>query len=189
MPLLICTQRERNEGERKKNKLSSRAVNFMQIKSHYYLILFVLIGVSLVVWQMNWKTANQPTQQSTILPEVPMSSVKTTEAFTRVAERFADMQVLRYRIDGFDGLTLSQKTFLYYLQEAALSGRDMGYDQYYKHNLLVRKTIEQIVAHYAGDRHSKDFEKFMTYAKKMWASNGIHNHYTSDKFKPDFSKE
>ncbi|HLD43902.1 MAG TPA: dihydrofolate reductase, partial [bacterium] len=118
-----------------------------------------------------------------------MSSVKTTEAFTRVAERFADMQVLRYRIDGFDGLTLSQKTFLYYLQEAALSGRDMVYDQYYKHNLLVRKTIEQIVAHYAGDRHSKDFEKFMTYAKKMWASNGIHNHYTSDKFKPDFSKE
>ncbi|MFQ5630542.1 MAG: dihydrofolate reductase, partial [bacterium] len=108
--------------------------------------------------------------------------------FKVIADQFADLRVLRYQAPGFDELSLQQKKLVYYLYQAALSGRDIIYDQNYKHNLLVRRTIEAIVHSYSGDRKSDDFEKFMVYAKRVWFSNGIHHHYSSIKFVPDISQ-
>ena len=106
--------------------------------------------------------------------------------FQVLADQFADLQVLRYRIPGFENLTLQQKELLYYLSQAARSGHDMIWDQNYRHNLLIRKTIENIVEHYEGDRKDPRWEQFMVYAKRVWFSNGIHHHYSTRKFVPEF---
>jgi dipeptidyl-peptidase-3 len=106
--------------------------------------------------------------------------------FQVLADQFADLQVLRYRIPGFENLTLQQKELLYYLSQAARSGHDMIWDQNYRHNLLIRKTIENIVEHYEGDRKDPRWEQFMVYAKRVWFSNGIHHHYSTRKFIPEF---
>ena len=106
--------------------------------------------------------------------------------FQVLADQFADLQVLRYRIPGFENLTLQQKELLYYLSQAARSGHDMIWDQNYRHNLLIRKTIENIVEHYEGDRKDPRWEQFMVYAKRIWFSNGIHHHYSTRKFFPEF---
>ncbi|MHB8929696.1 MAG: dipeptidyl-peptidase 3 family protein [Melioribacteraceae bacterium] len=109
--------------------------------------------------------------------------------FKYSTEQFADLRIQRYQVPGFDELTLKQKQLAYYLYQAALSGRDMIYDQNYKHNLYVRRTLEAIIKTYTGDRSTPDFGKFMTYTKRVWFSNGIHHHYSNKKFVPDFSKE
>jgi dipeptidyl-peptidase-3 len=106
--------------------------------------------------------------------------------FKVVADEFADIQVLRYRIPGFDSLSLQQKELLYYLSEAAAAGRDIIWDQNYKYNLLVRKTLEGIVAHYEGERSGEQWDAFMEYAKRVWFSNGIHHHYSMRKLQPGF---
>lgn len=106
--------------------------------------------------------------------------------FQVLADQFADLQVLRYRIPGFENLTLQQKELLYYLSQAARSGHDIIWDQNYRHNLLIRKTIENIVEHYEGDRKDPRWEQFMVYAKRIWFSNGIHHHYSTRKFIPEF---
>src|SRR5690554_5991535 len=102
-------------------------------------------------------------------------------------DRFADIRVLRYRINGFDRLTLNQKKLAYYLTQAGLSGRDIIYDQNYKHNLEIRKALDNIVANHEGD-DSEDWKKFMQYTKQVWFANGIHHHYSKDKFQPEFDK-
>ena len=106
--------------------------------------------------------------------------------FQVLADQFADLQVLRYRIPGFENLTLQQKELLNYLSQAARSGHYMIWDQNYRHNLLIRKTIENIVEHYEGDRKDPRWEQFMVYAKRIWFSNGIHHHYSTRKFVPEF---
>ncbi|MCF8193830.1 MAG: dipeptidyl peptidase 3, partial [Bacteroidia bacterium] len=106
--------------------------------------------------------------------------------FQVLADQFADLQVLRYRIPGFENLTLQQKELLYYLSQAARSGHDMIWDQNYRHNLLIRKTIENIVEHYEGERKDPRWEQFMVYAKRVWFSNGIHHHYSTRKLIPEF---
>ncbi|MDX1951216.1 MAG: dihydrofolate reductase [Verrucomicrobiota bacterium] len=111
------------------------------------------------------------------------------QSFEIKADRFADIQVLRYRAPGFDQLTLQQKKLAYYLAEAGLSGRDIFYDQRYKHNLRVRKTLEGILKSYEGNRQSPDFEKFLVYARRVFFANGIHHHYSNTKMLPDFSRE
>jgi dipeptidyl-peptidase III len=111
------------------------------------------------------------------------------EDFKVFTEQFADIRILRYQTPGFDQLTEKQKKLLYYLQEAALSGRDIIYDQNYRYNLLVRHTLETIVRSYKSNRKSNDWKNFMIYVKKVWFSNGIHHHYSMDKFIPDVSKE
>jgi dipeptidyl-peptidase III len=108
------------------------------------------------------------------------------EPFNVVADEFADVQVLRYRIPGFDSLTLQQKELLYYLNEAAQAGRDIIWDQNYKYNLLVRKTLENIVEHYEGERSGTNWDAFMEYSKRVWFSNGIHHHYSMRKIMPAF---
>ncbi|MBW8051309.1 MAG: dihydrofolate reductase [Cytophagales bacterium] len=109
--------------------------------------------------------------------------------FQYLSEQFADLQILRYKVPGFEELSLQQKEMLYYLYKAALSGRDIIYDQNYKHNLLVRRTLEAIVESYSGDRETEEFNKFMVYTKRVWFSNGIHHHSGAKKFLPDITPE
>jgi dipeptidyl-peptidase-3 len=122
------------------------------------------------------------------------SSEKTAVAgydttFKVPAESFADLQILRYQVPGFDELSQQQKKLAYYLYEAGLSGRDIIYDQKGKYNLLVRKTLENIYSTYKGDKTSPDWEKFKTYAGRFWFSNGSHHHYGNEKFVPECSFE
>lgn len=109
--------------------------------------------------------------------------------FKYFMEQFADVKIGRYQIPGFEKLAAKQKEMLYYLYQAALSGRDIIWDQNYKHNLKIRRTLEAIVNSYEGDRGSKEFEKFMVYTKSVWFSNGIHHFYSTDKYIPEFSQE
>ncbi len=104
-------------------------------------------------------------------------------------DSFADLQVLQYELPGWDKLDLRQKTFIYYLSEAALAGRDIIYDQHCKHNLAVRKTLEGIFNTYKGDKTGADWKAFEVYAKRVWMSNGIHHHYNESKIIPEFSQE
>ena len=103
-------------------------------------------------------------------------------------DRFDDLKVIRYQVPSFDKLSLQQKTLVYYLSQAALSGRDIIYDQNYRHNLKIRKTLESIVSNYKGDKTTDEWNNFMVYTKKVWFANGIHHHYSTVKFQPQFSK-
>ncbi len=119
--------------------------------------------------------------------EISMTEKETP--FEYVVEQFADIKVLRYKIPGFDQLTLKEKKLVYYLTQAGLSGRDILWDQNYRHNLEIRKALENVYNEFKGDKNSEDFKKFTTYLKRVWFSNGIHHHYSNDKIKPEFSKE
>lgn len=110
------------------------------------------------------------------------------EGFQYLTETFADKKMIRYRVPGFDKLSLDQKKLVYYLVEAGLSGRDIMYDQNYRHNLAIRDAIDKIVAGYEGDKSGEDWNNFIVYAKNVWFSNGIHHHYSNDKFQPAFSR-
>jgi dipeptidyl-peptidase III len=128
--------------------------------------------------------ANAYKKIDTVVTEV----TTTDENFEYVADQFADLRVLRYQVPGFESLPLQTKTLLYYLSEAALCGRDITYDQNYKYNLAVRKTLEAIYTNYKGEAN-EEYMKFVTYAKRVWFSNGIHHHYNQDKIMPEFSRE
>ncbi|WP_080903370.1 dihydrofolate reductase [Parabacteroides sp. Marseille-P3160] len=110
----------------------------------------------------------------------------TDTAFEQVADRFADIEVLRYQVPGFESLTLQQKQLIYHLSEAALMGRDILFDQNGRYNLAIRRTLEAIYTGYKGDRESADFKGLETYLKRVWFSSGIHHHYAVDKFSPGF---
>ncbi len=112
-----------------------------------------------------------------------------TEEFTYEVDRFEDISVLRYRLSGFDQLPAAEKEFIYYLSEAALCGRDILWDQNFKYNMVIRKTIEAVIDSYSGDRDAQEFKSFITYAKRVFFANGIHHHYSNDKFVPGFSQE
>ena len=109
--------------------------------------------------------------------------------FSYFSEQFADLKILRYQIPGFDKLTLDQKKLVYYLSQAGLAGRDIMYDQNYRHNLKIRKALENIYTNYNGNKSSDEWKKFEIYLKRIWFSNGIHHHYSNDKFNPGFSSE
>jgi dipeptidyl-peptidase-3 len=111
------------------------------------------------------------------------------DGFAVEAERFADLRVLRYRVPGFEDLDLETKKLLYYLYQAALSGREIIYDQKFEYNLAIKRTLEQIIRAYPGDRETRDFKALLVYAKRVWFSNGIHHHYGNEKFEPGFSYE
>ncbi len=111
------------------------------------------------------------------------------ENYKCIDERFADIQMLRYRLDGFDELSLKQKKLIYYLSEATLWGRDITFDQHGRYNLLIRKLFECVYTYFKGDRMSPDFLAFAEYLKRLWFSNGIHHHYGCEKFEPGFSEE
>ena len=104
-------------------------------------------------------------------------------------ERFADIQMLRYELKGFENLSLTQKIYIYCLSKATLLGRDITFDQQGKYNLRIRKTLEAVYRHYEGNRESEDFKAFEVYLKRVWFASGIHHHYGCDKFVPGFSEE
>ena len=112
-----------------------------------------------------------------------------TEQFRYTDERFADIQMLRYRLDGFEALTLRQKLYIYYLAKATLCGRDITTDQFGRYNLRIRKVLEAIYERYEGDRTTTEYKSLETYLKRVWFSNGIHHHYGCEKFVPAFTEE
>ena len=113
----------------------------------------------------------------------------TTQEFKWQVDQFADLKILRYKVPGFAGLSLAKKELVYYLGEAALCGRDIIFAQNYKHNLTIRRTLDAVVEGYKGDRTAPQWKKFMIYTKRVWFSNGIHHHYSTDKFIPQFTPE
>ncbi|MEY3051906.1 MAG: hypothetical protein RLY31_1691 [Bacteroidota bacterium] len=139
------------------------------MKKHYPVLLLWLL----------W-SCGQP--EPTGIPAEP-------QAFQWSTETFADKRILRYQIPGFDRLSLQQKKLVYYLTEAGLSGRDIIYDQNYRYNLPIRKALDRLVSEWSGDRSSPEWSSLLLYAKQVWFSNGIHHHYSHDKFLPEFSRE
>lgn len=136
--------------------------------------VFLTISISIIANAQEMKTAPKATKEA---------------AFDYVVEQFADIRVLRYQIPGWDNLTLKEKKFVYYLTQAGTAGRDIMWDQHYKYNLKIRKALEQIYLTYKGDKNTADWKNFEIYLKRVWFSNGIHHHYSSDKIKPAFSKD
>ena len=114
--------------------------------------------------------------------------MKPSDSFQYNDECFADIQMLRYRLNGFEQLSLRQKIFIYCLSQATLYGRDITFDQFGKYNLKIRKTLEAIFLYYKGNRECEDFKSFITYLKRVWFSNGIYHHYGNEKIIPDFSQ-
>ena len=121
-------------------------------------------------------------------PETAVTEVET-EDFNYLVEQFADIKVLRYQIPSWDDLTLKEQKLVYYLTQAGLEGRDIMWDMNYRHNLTIRKALENVYANYNGDKTSADWESFETYMKQMWFASGIHHHYSNAKFKPNFTSD
>ena len=128
---------------------------------------------------------------ATVLTSCGGAKTTTAQAdkFDYAVEQFADLQILRYRVPGFEDLSLKQKELIYYLTEAALEGRDILFDQNGKYNLRIRRMLEAVYTNYKGDKNSADFKNMETYLKRVWFSNGIHHHYGSEKFVPGFSQD
>lgn len=158
----------------------------MKIKRLYLLTIPLAIGLASCSGGEEKKETTKNTNDSaTAAVQQPVIDSN----FVYQTEQFADLRILRYNVPGFEQLTPQQRVLLYYLYEAALSGRDIMYDQNCKYNLTVRKTLENIASTYKGDKSNEDWTKFMNYAKCIWFSNGIHHHYSSDKIMPEFKKE
>ena len=152
--------------------------------------ILTYLGAGLMVFSLAQCDSKNPTEgttgQDSTASEIIDETVKLPE-FT--PERFADLRILQYEVPGFDELQLSQKKMLYYLVQAAHSGRDIIYDQKYKHNLRIRKTNEAIFKSYKGEKSGEDWDKFVVYAKRVWFASGIHHHYAETKMIPEFSPE
>lgn len=143
--------------------------------------LFIVMAMSgLLFFSCNEKKDEKPTAQ-----------VETEENkdFDYSVEQFADIKVLRYQIPGWEKLSLKEQKLVYYLTQAGLEGRDIIWDQNYRHNLTIRKALENVYQNYEGDKSSTDWNNFETYLKRIWFSNGIHHHYASNKIKPEFSSD
>ncbi|PKV52358.1 dipeptidyl-peptidase-3 [Aquimarina sp. MAR_2010_214] len=111
------------------------------------------------------------------------------EKFDYVVEQFADLKILRYQIPGWDNLSLKEQKLVFYLTQAGLSGRDIMWDQNYRHNLTIRKALEKVYTSYEGNKDDANWKAFETYLKRVWFSNGIHHHYSNDKIKPEFNQD
>jgi len=118
-----------------------------------------------------------------------MTKKQNNELFPYFLEQFADLKILRYQVPGFEDLSLNQKKLIYCLSEAALCGRDIIFDQNFKYNLIIRRLLESIIKNNEGYNEDNEWQEFMVYTKRVWFSNGIHHHYSTDKFLPGFSKD
>ena len=126
--------------------------------------------------------------QTETIKDTSNTSEEVKSNFNFQTETFADLKILRYQVPGFEKLSLQQQKLVYYLSEAGYAGRDIIWDQNYRHNLSIRRTLEKIINEWDGDRNTSNWENFMTYTKRVWFSNGIHHHYSMDKFTPEFSE-
>ena len=120
---------------------------------------------------------------------IALSACQKQQTFDYTVDKFYDLEILRYQVPEFDSLSLQQKTLVYHLTEAALQGRDILYDQNGRYNLRIRRALEALYTQYKGDKKSKEFVNFEKYLKRVWFANGIHHHYASDKFQPEFTQE
>ena len=120
---------------------------------------------------------------------IALSACHKQETFDYTVDKFYDLEILRYQVPEFESLSLQQKTLVYHLTEAALQGRDILYDQNGRYNLRIRRALEALYTQYKGDKKSEDFVNFEKYLKRVWFANGIHHHYASDKFQPEFTQE
>ena len=120
---------------------------------------------------------------------ITLSACQKQQTFNYTVDKFYDLEILRYQVPEFDSLTLQQKTLVYHLTEAALQGRDILYDQNGRYNLRIRRALEALYTQYKGDKKSEEFLNFEKYLKRVWFANGIHHHYASDKFQPEFTQE
>ncbi len=127
------------------------------------------------------------TTEKTVEPQ-PKNTIEVAD-FQWQTERVADLGILRYRINGFDKLSLKQKQLVYCLTQAGLSGRDIMYDQNYRYNLAIRNALDKVIGKYKGNKGAEEWKTIEDYAKRVWFSNGIHHHYSNDKFIPGFSRE
>ena len=143
--------------------------------------LFIAIAISSVLL-FSCKEESKDNQVAEV------AEVKSDD-FNYLVEQFADIKVLRYQIPSWDDLSLKEQKLVYYLTQAGLEGRDIMWDQNYRHNLTIRKALESVYTGYSGDKTTDDWKNFETYMKRVWFSNGIHHHYSNDKFKPDFSSD
>ena len=139
-------------------------------------IILLIMAISIITSCADNKAANDNTAAN-------------TAKIDYTVDRFADIEVLRYRVPGFEELTLTQKQLLFHLSEAALMGRDILFDQNNRYNLAIRRALEVIYMEYKGDRNDQQFKLLETYLKRVWFANGIHHHYAEDKFEPGFTKE
>lgn len=117
------------------------------------------------------------------------TKIEAQQDFDYNVEQFADIKILRYQIPGWDKLSLKEQKLVYYLTQAGLSGRDIMWDQNYRHNLKIRNALENVYKNYNGDKTTEAWNAFETYLKRVWFSNGIHHHYSNDKLKPEFSSD
>lgn len=143
-----------------------------------------IFNVALLALAMTFFSCNQNGENN----ESAQSETQTGD-FEYKVEEFADLKILRYQIPGWENLSLKEQKLVYYLTQAGLAGRDIMWDQNYKHNLVIREALENIYTTYEGDRSSEEWQSFETYLKRVWFSNGIHHHYSNDKLKPGFSQE
>ncbi len=145
-----------------------------------YISVFCLCGLA-------WSSCRNNSQKEEGNTPVMADTAKNSLAnFQYLTDQFADVRILRYRLPGFEELSSKQKELLYYLYEAALCGRDIYWDQNYKYNLTIRKTLENIMTSYKGDKKSADYQQLLSYTKQVWFNNGIHHHYNSNKIMPAF---
>ena len=144
------------------------------MKLRSFIITFLVLGL---LWSCKENTAKEA---ETGIEE---------SSFEYSVGQFADIQILRYQVPGFDELSLDQKKLVYYLHQAGLAGRDIIWDQNYRHNLTIRRALEKVYEYYSGDKSTDEWHAFETYLKRVWFSNGIHHHYSNDKLPPGFSPE
>lgn len=149
-------------------------------------MLWLAAFALLFVWGCADKSQNQQNSSNDSTAVDSMATAENDSNFKWVADEFADIRVLRYKVPGFAELPLEQKKLLYYLSEAATSGRDIIYDQNYKNNILVRRTLENIYKTYTGEKSDEKWTAFHTYLKQIWYSNGLHHHYSYEKHEPGF---
>lgn len=147
--------------------------------------LLLVGGISITSHAQTLQSVTGTSQQNTINSA---DEPRLGDSFVWKTEQFADLGILRYTIPDFEKLTLNQKLLVYYLTEAGYAGRDIIWDQNYQYNLVIRKALEHIVANYTGDKTGKEWQDFMVYTKRVWFSNGIHHHYSTDKIMPACSK-
>ena len=139
-------------------------------------LIFHLLLCSVIIYSCNDKDNNY------YIPN-------TSKDFVHNVDQFADLAILRYQVPGWDELTLKEKKLVYYLTQAGLAGRDIFWDQKYRHNIEIRVALENIYKNFSGDKSSEDWKEFEIYLKRVWFSNGIHHHYSNDKIKPNFTIE
>jgi len=154
---------------------------------HKLKIVVASLIIVFTVASCNQSGSNTTVTTSTDSTQTDTTAVSYDTSFKVQAQSFADLQLLRYQVPGFNQLNLQQKQLSYYLYEAALAGRDIFYDQKSKYGIMLRKTLEAMYGSYTGDKTTDDWKKFETYCGRFWFSNGNHHHYSNDKFFPECS--